>query len=254
MARGEQSKRLRDRIRLAVPEFLRRRLIPFEFELERLAAAFCLRHESARLLDLAGGAAVYAPWAIALDRSAGALRFRSGARILADAHKLPLRAGCLDAICCSAALHHFKNPRKSLEEMHRSVKPGGELFLTIPWRFPRLEAADDLHRFDRTGIVYLLRTTRWTVDRCDPIGGGYWVFARTWLEKLFNWTRGLKILVFLVSAPILGFVVPLGCFYLDRCDRRKDDTLGWVVIARKKKSRLLDARSLPAGVQEAFEL
>jgi hypothetical protein len=37
-------------------------------------------------------------------------------------------------------------------------------------------------------------------------------------------------------APILGFIVPLACFYLDRLDSRRDDTLGHAVVARKSRA------------------
>ena len=35
----------------------------------------------------------------------------------------------------------------------------------------------------------------------------------------------------LLLAPLLGFAVPVLCFYLDGLDRRRDDTLGHLVVA-----------------------
>ncbi len=164
------------------------------------------------------------------------LQARNGSRIYADAHDLPVRDECVDAVCCSAALHHFEDPHRVLSQVRKCLKVGGELFLSVPYLFPRTNQPDDYRRFDRTGILALLESTAWKVKLCAPIGGRYWVLSRTLLEGLFRWFAGTKAPFFLLSAPILGFAVPICCFYLDRRDRSKECTLGWTVIARKETS------------------
>lgn len=226
--------RLRNALRKATPPWLRQKLLPFESELERLAKAFCCCRATARLIDLAAGAAPCGPRAIAIDKDVESLRVRRGLRVCADAHQLPLRHESVDAICCSAALHHFEDPQRALCQMSNSLRAGGELFLSVPYLFPQTVQNDDYHRFDRAALVNLLQATGWSVESCAPIGGRYWVFSRVSLELLFDWFRGSLAPLFLFSAPILGFSIPLCCFYLDRYDRKKDRTLGWAVTARKK--------------------
>ncbi|MGB0890411.1 MAG: class I SAM-dependent methyltransferase [Solirubrobacterales bacterium] len=51
--------------------------------------------------------------------------------VLGDATNLPFAEDSVDAICCFAALHMFPDPYRSLDEMVRTLKPGGRLaFLT----------------------------------------------------------------------------------------------------------------------------
>ncbi len=51
------------------------------------------------------------------------------AYILGDATNLPFADDSADAICCFAALHMFPDPFRSLDEMVRTLKPGGRLAL-----------------------------------------------------------------------------------------------------------------------------
>ncbi|HEU4323158.1 MAG TPA: class I SAM-dependent methyltransferase [Roseiflexaceae bacterium] len=62
--------------------------------------------------------------------------------VAADAQALPLRAGCLDAACCIAALGLFADRRAVLAELRRVLRPGGAALLVtsdqrwvelIPW-------------------------------------------------------------------------------------------------------------------------
>lgn len=93
---------------------------------------------------------------------------------------------------------------------------------------------DDYYRFSRRQILKLLESTGWTVDSCSPIGGQFWTFSRIKLQRLFTWRHGLRLPLFWIAAPVCAMAAPLCCFYLDHLDRRKEETLGWFLIARKK--------------------
>lgn len=223
----------RSRLRAALPAWLQRRLLPFEHELARQAADFCRRQARGLVLDLGSGAASYAPGAIALDADFEALARRGGSVICADAHRIPIKPGCMDAICCSAALHHFIDPQVALREMHRCVRKRGKLFLSVPHRFPPTSQIDDRRRFTRTEILRLLETTGWSVDECEAIGGRNWTVSRALLERAFPDHGGLlRLRLLALGVPVL--VVALACFYLDKMRRPGDATLGWAVIARRE--------------------
>jgi ubiquinone/menaquinone biosynthesis C-methylase UbiE len=51
-----------------------------------------------------------------------------------DAHELPLRAGSVDAMTGHSFLYLVPNPTRALEEIHRCLKPGGQLILMEPQR------------------------------------------------------------------------------------------------------------------------
>lgn len=91
------------------------------------------------VLDLACGAG----GTLALLRDAGHLPLgvdvepRSVARartqapaVVADAHRLPLRSGSVDAVVCECALSTFDRPADALAEVVRVLRPGGRFAMT----------------------------------------------------------------------------------------------------------------------------
>lgn len=88
-----------------------------------------------RLLDVAGGtgraiASVRGPERVIADASGGMLR-RAGRRgiagVRADARRLPLPDGAVDAALLVDALHHVPDRPAVLREAHRVIAPGGVL-------------------------------------------------------------------------------------------------------------------------------
>jgi len=122
--------------------------------------------------------------------------------------RLPAEEGEADVVACLAVLHHLTlDARKAaVDELHRILKPGGTLVLTV-WnlrsrRFfkPRVWLAswlrigtvkeggsgdvwiswqaDDasvlryVHCFTLKELRALFDETRWSIERCEPWGGG----------------------------------------------------------------------------------
>ncbi|HET6878736.1 MAG TPA: class I SAM-dependent methyltransferase, partial [Pirellulales bacterium] len=52
--------------------------------------------------------------------------------LAAEAHRLPLGDRNFDVVICANAFHYFRQPGRSLDEMHRVLRPGGELVL-VDW-------------------------------------------------------------------------------------------------------------------------
>jgi SAM-dependent methyltransferase len=90
---------------------------------------------------------------VGLDRDRDALRAPSAADgqrggeaspaawalVCGDAHALPLRAGCLDAAVCIAALGLFELPQAALGELLRALRPQAPaLFVTATRRWARV--------------------------------------------------------------------------------------------------------------------
>jgi SAM-dependent methyltransferase len=51
---------------------------------------------------------------------------------VADAVRMPLREGAVDALVCSEVLEHIEKDVDALREFHRVLKPGGVLTITFP--------------------------------------------------------------------------------------------------------------------------
>ncbi|MEU8677699.1 class I SAM-dependent methyltransferase [Streptomyces sp. NPDC048560] len=67
-----------------------------------------------------------------LETAVRAGRDRSGALLLADAERLPLREGVLDAVFAAGLVSHLTHPGPALLELARVVRPGGQLALFHP--------------------------------------------------------------------------------------------------------------------------
>jgi len=52
--------------------------------------------------------------------------------IEADVHDLPLAEGQYDCVICANSFHYFRDPRQSLQELRRVLRPGGTLLL-VDW-------------------------------------------------------------------------------------------------------------------------
>jgi len=70
---------------------------------------------------------------VLLDVDPGMLRRASGDRLAADAGSIPLRADSCDCVVLSAILEHVVDPRKTLEECCRVLRPGGQIIAYVPW-------------------------------------------------------------------------------------------------------------------------
>jgi ubiquinone/menaquinone biosynthesis C-methylase UbiE len=108
-----------------------------------------------RTLDLGaqnGPYAAHFPRRVAVDLQPGA---NLAAR--ADAHALPFVDGAFDTVLCTEVLEHLPEPQRAIDEMHRVLKPGGELLLTTRFLFPIHDAPHDYFRFTKYGLRHLLR-------------------------------------------------------------------------------------------------
>jgi len=99
--------------------------------------------------------------------------------------------------------------------------------------FLTLVAPQDYFRFTRHGLAHLLAHAGFSVVDIQPVGGAFWNLGLRSLYLLTHF-RGLAYPLARLLAPLLGFVVPLVCFYLDRLDREREDTLGYTVVASKR--------------------
>lgn len=81
---------------------------------------------------------------------------RSGVDLIADAHNLDMvESATVDCVVTISALEHMKYPRKVVDEIHRILKPGGVLYVSVPFIFPFHSDPDDFYRFSNHGIEVL---------------------------------------------------------------------------------------------------
>lgn len=78
--------------------------------------------------------------------------------IVADAHDLSMIAdGAADCVVSVCVIEHCERPDVVIEEFYRILKPGGRLFIGVPFMFPYHADPHDHWRVSHTGIDHLCR-------------------------------------------------------------------------------------------------
>lgn len=98
---------------------------------------------------------------------------------VADISNLPFEDGIADAVICECVLEHVKDPQAVVSEMHRVLKPGGLVYVVVPFVFPFHSSPYDYYRWSKTGVSELFKNFK-KVDFGIHFGPGnvaQWVLA-----------------------------------------------------------------------------
>jgi len=91
---------------------------------------------------------------IALDYpSTGRDLYAARPDVFADGANLPFADSTIDHIVCLEVLEHVRWPDKLLAEVARVLKPGGQLFLSMPFLYPVHDAPHDYQRYTSHGLA-----------------------------------------------------------------------------------------------------
>jgi SAM-dependent methyltransferase len=72
--------------------------------------------------------------------------------ILCDVRKIPLQDDSVDAVLSTSSLEHIEYPEQFFAEAFRVLKPGGTLFIHVPFVYPEHEIPYDFQRPTRYGL------------------------------------------------------------------------------------------------------
>jgi SAM-dependent methyltransferase len=154
--------------------------------------------------------------------------------IRSEIYEIPLPDASVDIILCTQVLEHLKYPVRALKEMHRLLKPGGRLCITVPFAADEHLVPYDYFRYTRYALDFLLQEQGFARPETSPQGGRFIFFGKM-LKDLFPLLTSrpwLQKTLWLLQAPL---VVPtlLLLYFLDGLDRAKNLTQNYDVITRK---------------------
>ncbi|MDR1112274.1 MAG: methyltransferase domain-containing protein [Bacteroidales bacterium] len=95
-----------------------------------------------------------------------------------DGVHLPFGNGEFDAVFSSQVLEHVPNIHHSLSEMHRVMKPGGHVLLTLPFVFPEHEVPNDYRRLTVYGIRQALKECGFEIISAEKLGSSFEVLIQ----------------------------------------------------------------------------
>jgi SAM-dependent methyltransferase len=136
---------------------------PFYFARKELARqiAVLARQMGGKMLDVGCGQKPYASYFdastyVGLEFDTPEARARGVAEAYYDGGVFPFPAGTFDAVLCSQVLEHVFTPGEFLTEVHRVLREGGKLLLTVPFVWDEHEQPHDFARYSSFGLKYLL--------------------------------------------------------------------------------------------------
>lgn len=222
-------------VQRSLPRFLRRYILDFEERtgaaVRELAAAL---PPGARVLDAGAGECRHAVHFkgrqyVAVDLACGdALWDYRRLSAIADLASLPFPEAAFDAVLNVVTLEHVRDPHSVLAEMARVLRPGGRLLLVVPQEWEIHQAPNDYYRFTRYGVRHLLHGAGFGSIQVLAAGGFFRLLARRLLDALRFFRGGWFIVAALLLTPP-ALILPL----LDRLDRERDSTLGYICTARR---------------------
>lgn len=219
-----------------LPRFLRRYVLHFESAIDDSLESFAASLAAGtRVLDAGSGERVHAKYFtrnryIGVDLAVGDAAWDYGKLdAVADLTALPFREGCFDACINIVTLEHVCEPALALQEIQRTLSPGGRLLLIVPHEWEVHQSPHDYFRYTRHGVAYLLRKAGFDDFAIEPVGGYFRLCAR----RLLNGLQFFPGLWFFVAAIFLAppaLMLP----WFDSLDRERNFTLGYICTAKKR--------------------
>jgi SAM-dependent methyltransferase len=96
-------------------------------------------------------------------------RARGIADVWYDGKKFPFGDESFDSVLCNQVLEHIFTPDEFLREIHRVLKPGGHLLLTVPFVWDEHEQPYDYARYSSFGLRALLEKNNFVVREHEKI-------------------------------------------------------------------------------------
>ncbi|MGH8162772.1 MAG: class I SAM-dependent methyltransferase [Rhodanobacteraceae bacterium] len=132
-------------------------------------------------------------------------------QIFADGAKLPFIEGAFDTVLLLEVLEHVADAGAVLGEIHRVLKPGGMLLLSVPFLYPLHDAPHDYRRYTAHGLIHSVRSAGLQPGAAIPRNPG---FEATALLSAIACAEAVLVATKvqrwrLIFAPLLLIAIPL---------------------------------------------
>jgi len=137
--------------------------------------------------------------------------YRTKPAVYGDAHGLPFDVAQFDAVMLLDVLEHLAQPTVCLKESFRVLRPGGHLFLKVPFIYPVHDAPRDFTRWTEFGLDRIVEEVGFQVEQKVSFGHPLETAALlaniACSRSIISWAQSRNPLVFL--ALFLPLSVPL---------------------------------------------
>lgn len=245
-----------------IPRFLIIRTKPEEFSIKKFIEFVSKEvKEGERVLDTGAGKCPYKKYFSHTQYESTDFEdifekdYKENHNFICNLEKIPKADNFYDAILNTQVLEHIEHPQKVIEEFYRILKPGGKLFLTAPQESELHGEPYHFFNFTKYGLKALFKKAGFKIIFIKPRGGIFWflaykikklpsyIFYQYLFEREKDSFKISKIKIkpgtiilfpfYLISIPFSSFIFPLIFFYLDKLDKKKNCTLGYMCYCLK---------------------
>jgi SAM-dependent methyltransferase len=108
--------------------------------------------------------------------------------IVSSADNIPVEDQSFDAVLCTEVLEHVPAPWEVLNEFHRIIRPGGAVWITVPFAWPLHEQPHDYYRYTQFGLRYLLEKAGFSQVDVKPLSDAFLTLSQ--LVHDLEWLMG----------------------------------------------------------------
>jgi SAM-dependent methyltransferase len=155
-----------------------------------------------------------------------------------DGRNIPFESSVFDAVLCTEVLEHVLDYQTLVSEMHRVLKPGGRIVVTVPWSARWHYIPFDYFRYSPSALRTIFK--EFECMEVQPRGNDIAVTANKLLVMFARslQPRSIASIAVLLVSPFTGLVVLFAILTahasLALSFGSLDDPLGYTVTARKR--------------------
>lgn len=138
--------------------------------------------------------------------------------VLWDGRTIPIGTGTVDTVLLTEVLEHCPEPPRVLAEVHRVLKPGGLLYLTVPFIWPFHDVPFDEYRYTPFALQRMMQSVGFAEPRIEATAGRHATLAV--MTGLWVRRRPLGSLRRVATRKILSTLLWPIVWWLSRIDTR----------------------------------
>jgi SAM-dependent methyltransferase len=136
------------------------------------------------ILNVGSGNKRLRPWVQNLDITPG-----SNVDYVASAECMPIESSSVDILITQETFEHISSPGAAMNEVFRVLKPGGQLYLQVPFIIGYHSLPSDFWRFSQKGIEEFVRSAGFIPKKVEIATGsatGFYRIATEFMAILFS--------------------------------------------------------------------